>query len=253
MHIRDTQQFEADLKTWNITLTNHQIEQFILYYDLLVEWNTVMNLTAITDYDEVLKKHFLDSISIVHYFEANEKYKGLLMEEINAGKYKLIDVGTGAGFPGIPIKILFPEIEIVLLDSIQKRVNFLNEVISKLSLEGITAIHMRAEDAGQQNEYREKFDLAVSRAVSNLSTLSEYCLPFVKIGGSFISYKSVGLKEELESAKKAINILGGAIGETKDFVLPNSEINRSLCEIKKIKAMAKKYPRKAGLPSKEPL
>lgn len=230
--------YDKYLKEIGIKLSETQIKQFELFYELLIEKNKVMNLTGITDYDEVLEKHFIDSLAINSF----EKISG-----------KIIDIGTGAGFPGIPLKIAFPEIEIVLLDSLNKRIKFINEVINELNLEKITTIHGRAEDYAQNIEYREKFDFCVSRAVANLATLSEYCLPFVKVDGKFISYKSGEIDNELEQSKRAIGILGGQIYHVNKFELPNNNDGRSFVSIKKIKNTSKKYPRKAGLPSKEPI
>ena len=224
----------------DITLTEKQYQQFIDYYELLVEWNKVMNLTGITEFDEVVMKHFVDSLSLVYAVPMDKNYK-------------LLDMGTGAGFPGIPLKIAFPEMEMVLLDSLNKRIKFLNEVICQLGLENITAIHGRAEEFARKEEYREQFDLCVSRAVANLSTLSEYCLPYVKKQGYFIPYKSGTIEEEMENSKKAIGILGGKIKEVKTFTLPESDISRSLVVIKKDKETSKKYPRNGGKPAKEPI
>lgn len=232
--------FEKQLEKFGITLTDIQKEQFDRYYELLIEWNNVMNLTGITDYSEVQLKHFADSLSIVRVNDLQ-----------NTGS--LIDVGTGAGFPGVPLKIVFPHINIVLLDSLNKRLKFLNEVIEKLELKNIYTLHGRAEDYAKKSEYREKFDVCVSRAVANLSTLSEYCIPFVKVGGSFISYKSSDSDEEINQSHRAIGMLGGKIEKIDKFLLPESDIGRSLIEIKKIKNTPGKYPRKAGVPVKEPL
>ncbi len=228
------------LEKLNIKITNYQLQQFSQYYKMLIEKNKVMNLTAITQWDEVIVKHFLDSLLLVHTVP---------MQQIK----NLIDVGTGAGFPGIPIKIMYPEIEITLLDSLNKRINFLNEVITELALNKITAIHGRAEDFGKEEQYRQKYDLCVSRAVANLSILSEYCLPFVKVKGKFISYKSSLVQEEIENAKTAIHILGGNIEKTDVVALPFSDIHRVLVVIEKEKETPKKYPRKAGTPAKEPI
>lgn len=228
------------IKEYGITLSDSQIDQFMMYYEILIEWNQVMNLTAITAFDEVCTKHFLDSISLCKAIDCTQEYT-------------LMDVGTGAGFPGIPLKIAFPNLQITLLDSLGKRVKFLNEVIQRLGLHGIQAIHGRAEDYAKANLLREKFDICVSRAVANLSTLSEYCIPYLKEGGFFISYKSEKLSEEMSNAKKAIEILGGNIVSQNEFLLPNSDIYRNLLVIQKIALTPKKYPRKAGLPSKEPL
>lgn len=251
---RDCSLLLNDLKEWNIELSDQQIEQFEKYYDLLVEWNSFMNLTAITDYEEVLKKHFLDSMSFVKVLDVlKEKNSSLDFSDLSKVKFSFIDIGTGAGFPGIPLKILFPNSKIVLMDSLNKRINFLNEVISQLGLTGIEAVHSRAEDLAKKKEYREQFDFAVSRAVANIATLSEYCIPFVKKNGYFVSFKSDKLSDELSVAGNAIGILGGEIDETITFVLPNSDFNRNLLMIHKVRNTSTKYPRKAGLPSKEPL
>lgn len=224
----------------NISLSEKQLKQFLDYYELLVEWNSFMNLTAITEFEEVLTKHFIDSISLVKAVDLSKNIS-------------VIDVGTGAGFPGVPLKIVFPDLKVTLLDSLNKRVKFLKEVIHVLKLENIDAIHGRAEDAAKSVDLRENFDLCVSRAVANLSTLSEYCLPFVKIGGMFVSYKSEKIVEEIEDAKRAVFILGGEFFKQVEFTLPDSNIYRNLFMIKKKKVTPKKYPRKAGLPSKEPI
>ena len=232
--------FEQELENLGICLTEVQREQFDRYYELLVEWNKVMNLTGITDYDEVNLKHFVDSLTIV-------RVKNMKNVE------NVIDIGTGAGFPGIPLKIVYPEIKIVLLDSLNKRIKFLNTVIGELGLKNIETLHGRAEDYAKKSEYREKFDLCVSRAVANLSTLSEYCIPFVKVGGEFISYKSGTSDEEINEAQGAVNILGGKIEKTEKFKLPGTDMGRALVMIKKEKHTPGRYPRKAGVPGKEPL
>ncbi len=224
---------------FNVTLRDHQKDQFLQYYNLLIEWNSVMNLTAITDFDEVCEKHFADSISLV---------KALDLSTCTT----LIDVGTGAGFPGIPLKIVFPHLKVTLLDSLNKRVNFLNEVIEKLQLENVAALHGRAEDFARNPAYREKYDICVSRAVANMSTLSEYCLPFVKEGGYFVPYKSQKGLEEIKEAAKAITLLGGKYEKKVEFHLGEEEY-RVLFLIGKAKTTPKKYPRKAGLPAKEPI
>ena len=239
---KDFSQLKKDLNEFGIELTAEMEEQFLLYYNMIIEWNSFMNLTAITDFDEVLKKHFTDSVSLIR-----------AIPDLGEKKYRMIDIGTGAGFPGIPLKIVFPNISVVLLDSLNKRVNFLKEVISKLQLTDITAVHGRAEDFAQNKEYRESFDLCVSRAVANLATLSEYCLPFVKVGGKFISYKSEKITEEMNAAQHAVKILGGKMDGQVEFTLPDSDIYRNLFIITKQKSTPAKYPRKAGLPSKEPL
>lgn len=225
---------------FNICLTDRMMLQFNRYYDLLIEWNKVMNLTGITDYNDVVIKHFVDSLSIV---------KAIDMNYIS----NMIDIGTGAGFPGIPIKIVFPEIQVTLLDSLNKRIRFLDTLISELSLDNINAFHGRAEEYARNKNYREKYDLCVSRAVSNLSSLSEYCLPYVKVNGLFISFKSGGIEKELSESKKAIHILGGQMKDVIKFNLPNTNINRSLILINKVRNTNDKYPRKTGIPTKEPL
>ena len=228
------------VKELSIVLNDKQIQQFEQYYNILVEWNKVMNLTAITEYEEVIEKHFLDSLTIVD---------AINMEKIET----LIDVGTGAGFPGIPLKIAFPHLKVTLLDSLNKRIKFLNEVIDLLDLDDIKAIHGRAEDYAKPAEYREQYDICVSRAVANLATLSEYCLPYVKVDGLFVPYKSGEIDEELKSSEKAVSILGGKVEEVVKFQLPGTDIGRSFVKIHKIKETKKKYPRKAGMPTKEPL
>ena len=234
--------FQKDLEEFEIYLNEEQARQFLNYYDLLKEWNSFMNLTAITEFHEVLKKHFVDSLSLIK-----------AIPDLVEKSYSVIDVGTGAGFPGIPLKIVFPNLKVTLLDSLNKRIKFLNEAVRELKLEDVVLIHGRAEDFSKPEKKRESFDLCVSRAVANLSTLSEYCIPFVKKGGYFISYKSERLSEEFDSAKKAIQVLGGKYERQVEFNLPNSDIYRNLVVIKKEKSTPLKYPRKAGLPSKEPI
>lgn len=231
---------EEGCRELGITLDENQKKQFTDFYEYLVEKNKVMNLTGITEFQEVLIKHFLDSLACV---------KAVDMSRIK----RIMDIGTGAGFPGVPLKIAFPHLEACLLDSLKKRVNFLEETFQMLKLENITAIHGRAEEYAKNKQYRETYDLCVSRAVSNLATLSEYCLPYVKTGGYFISYKSGTVQEEVEQAQKAVKILGGKIQDVVYFQLPDSEIQRSLVVIEKIKATPGRYPRKAGTPLKEPL
>ena len=237
---RMSRQFDEKLKELDITLSEKQQAQFYRYYELLVEWNKVMNLTGITEYEEVNEKHFIDSLSLV---------KVLDISKINT----VIDVGTGAGFPGIPLKIAFPHLKVTLLDSLNKRIKYLDTVIDELELKDIHTIHGRAEEYARKEEYREKYDLAVSRAVANLSTLSEYCVPYVKVGGMFVPYKSGEIDEEVKAAQTAIKVLGGKQTEVVKFTLPGSDINRSFVKIQKVKSTGKKFPRRAGLPAKEPI
>lgn len=232
--------FKRKASALGVELSEKQLEQFRQYYEMLVEKNKVMNLTAITEWDEVIDKHFIDSISLIKACD------------LSGDKY-ILDLGCGAGFPGIPLKIAYPNLKIVLLDSLNKRILFLQEVIEALGLENVEALHGRAEDYARKAEYREKFDYCVSRAVANLTTLSEYCIPYVKEGGSFISYKSGKVKEELKEVKTALFLLGGKVEDTVTFELPETDMERIFVKIKKEKKTPKKYPRKAGLPGKEPL
>lgn len=224
----------------HIELPDGALELLNRYYEMLIDTNKVMNLTAITEYSEVVIKHFADSAAIGCITDMN-------------GNIDVIDVGTGAGFPGIVLKIVYPQLSVVLLDSLNKRVNFLKNVITELGLTDISAIHGRAEDIARNKDYREKFDLCVSRAVANMSSLSEYCLPFVKVGGRFIPYKADGCDEEVKTASKAVHILGGKIRKIESYVIPDTDICRKFVVIDKLRNTSAKYPRKAGLPTKEPL
>ena len=226
------------MKDFSVTLTEEQCMQFMQYYEMLVEKNKVMNLTAITEFDEVIEKHFIDSVSLAKEYDLTKKCK-------------ILDMGTGAGFPGIPLKIAFPELDITLADSLNKRILFLQEVIDALQVKNIRAIHSRAEELAADKNHRESYDLCVSRAVANLSTLSEYCIPFVKVGGKFISYKSGECDEEVSAAKRAIAVLGGKLSDVKKFSI--GESGRAFVIIDKVKPTPKQYPRKAGTPSKNPL
>ncbi len=223
----------------NVDLSEKQIKQFMDYKDMLLEWNEKMNLTAITDEREIILKHFVDCL--------------VLMGSADFAGKTVIDVGTGAGFPGVPVKIACPDADVTLLDSLAKRITFLNELKAKLNLENTNCIHMRAEDGGADKNLRESFDFCVSRAVANLAVLSEYCLPFVKVGGEFISMKGPDVTDELNEAKKAVKILGGEIVEVKKSVIPETDITHSLVVIKKVKPTPSKYPRKAGKAKKEPI
>ena len=234
----NTDTFKSELEKLEISISEEQIEQFISYYEMLIEKNKVMNLTAITDFDEVIEKHFIDSLNLFRF------------ADLKADK-TIIDMGTGAGFPGIPLKIAFPNLKITLADSLNKRILFLNDVISELGLTDIDTVHGRAEDLAKDKNYRENYDICVSRAVANLSTLSEYCLPFVKIGGQFISYKSGDCDEEITNAKSAIFLLGGRLNQIQKFEMNDN--SRSFVIIDKVNGTSKQYPRKAGLPSKKPL
>lgn len=231
--------FKESLSSLGIEISPQQLEQFMLYYELLIEKNKVMNLTAITDLKEVLCKHFIDSLTLVKVYSLSNE--------------RLIDIGTGAGFPGIPLKIIYPEIDITLFDSLKKRLNFLDEVIEKLKLTGISTLHGRAEDYGRDNNYREKYDICVSRAVAKLPVLLELCIPFIKTGGYFISYKSGNIDEEIDISKNALKLLKSEISRKESFVLPGTDIHRSLLQLKKTATTVKGYPRAAGKIDKNPL
>ncbi|MCI8300083.1 MAG: 16S rRNA (guanine(527)-N(7))-methyltransferase RsmG [Lachnospiraceae bacterium] len=235
-----TERFLSGLEQLNITISEEMLEQFLVFYQMLIEKNKVMNLTAITEFEDVVEKHFLDSLSLAGSIDLNRNYK-------------ILDLGTGAGFPGIPLKIVFPELEIVLMDSLNKRVLFLQEVLAELNLKKITAVHGRAEEMARKSEYREQFDLCLSRAVANLSSLSEYCIPFVKQEGMFISYKSGEIEEEVCQAKKAVHLLGGEITKVDKFTIPGTDLFRSFVHVRKKQRTPKAYPRKAGMPAKNPI
>jgi len=223
-----------------ISLSDDQCDQFLQYYHFLIEKNKVMNLTGITEKDQVIDKHFIDSIALASRIDLS-------------GKIRVLDMGTGAGFPGIPLKILYPNLNMTLLDSLNKRIRFLDGVIEMLDLKDITTIHGRAEDFAKKGKLRGEFDLCVSRAVANLSSLSEYCIPYLKKGGYFISYKSGNIKEETDRAKHAIAVLGAKLERVDEYRIPETDIERSFVIIKKTKETPNRYPRKAGLPSKDPL
>ena len=247
-----TESFVKDIKSntkkLSIELSDLQIEQLYKFYEMLVEKNKVMNLTAITEEHDVIVKHFIDSMSIFGLKIGDD-----IVDYKFFDNKSMIDVGTGAGFPGLVLKILFPNLNIVLSDSLNKRLIFLDEVISELELKGINLVHGRAEDLAHNDVYREKFDVSTSRAVANLSTLSEYDLPFVKKNGYFISYKSGKINEELKTAGKAIKLLGGEVSSVNNFKLTDDVTDRSIIVIKKVSKTPKNYPRKAGVPSKDPL
>lgn len=228
------------LEKLNIFLEEEQINQFYKYMNILIEWNKNINLTAITDPKEVILKHFIDSIYVLKNIEISSNSS-------------VIDIGTGAGFPGIPLKIVRKDLNVTLLDSLNKRIMFLDNVINNLVLKDISTIHGRAEEMGKNKKYREMFDYAISRAVANLTVLSEYMIPFVKLGGKSICMKGGNIKEELENSQKALGILGGNLIHVEEFNLLDTDIKRSLIIIEKCKITPIKYPRKPGTPVKEPL
>ena len=229
------------LKEFHITLTNEQFHQFQNYYELMIEWNSFMNLTAITEMDEVIMKHFVDSVSLIQ-----------AVPDLAKKGYSLIDIGTGAGFPGIPLKIVFPDLKITLLDSLNKRVDFLKQVCDKLKINNVTAIHGRAETYGQNEMYRNQFDFVVSRAVAELPILMEYCVPFAKVNGYFVSYKGKKQEEEVKLAENAFHELSAKFDHLDKFSLREKE-ERYLLFIRKVEETNSKYPRKEGKPKKKPL
>lgn len=224
----------------NLQFDEEKYQKFMKYKELIQEWNKKINLTAIDEDEEIMKKHFIDSMKVCKFDKVTLFGK-------------ILDVGTGGGFPGIPLKIVNPNSKITLLDSLNKRIKFLNEVIKELNLKDIDAIHGRAEDFATQAEYREQFDGVVSRAVANMAVLSEFCLPYVKVGGYFVALKGPSIDEELDQAKKAISILGGKIEKVMDVTVEGSDLKHNLVVVKKVKSTPKKYPRKAGMVTKSPL
>lgn len=234
------EQFKLALHEKGITLTNVQLDQFKKYFELLVEWNEKMNLTAITDEPSVYLKHFFDSISASFYEDFN-------------GSYSLCDVGAGAGFPSIPLKICFPDLKITIVDSLNKRIQFLTNLSKELNLTNTYFVHARAEEFGQNSEYREKYDIVTARAVARLSVLSELCVPLVKVGGRFIAMKAASASDELKDAKKALNVLGSEKSAEYSFLLPIEESERTLYVFSKTKSTPKRYPRKPGIPNKTPI
>ncbi|WP_461611235.1 16S rRNA (guanine(527)-N(7))-methyltransferase RsmG [Cytobacillus kochii] len=236
----NTEQFVHLLEEKGISLSKQQMEQYELYYSTLVEWNEKMNLTAITEKDEVYLKHFYDSISAAFYYDFNQPLK-------------VCDVGAGAGFPSIPLKIAFPQIQVTIVDSLNKRIGFLNHLAEELGLDHVEFVHDRAETFGKNKKYRESFDLVTARAVARLSVLSELCLPLVKVGGTFLAMKGAGAEQELYKANKAITTFGGKLIDSHTFTLPEEESERNILVIKKEKSTPNKYPRKPGTPNKSPI
>lgn len=234
------EQFLQALKEHQINLTDKQIAQFKTYFQELVEWNEKMNLTAITDEPSVYLKHFFDSISAAFYVDFT-------------GKKTICDVGAGAGFPSIPLKICFPELRVTIVDSLNKRIGFLEHLAEKLELEHVEFVHARAEDFGQNKAYREKFDIVTARAVARLSVLAELCIPLAKKGGLFVAMKGAAANEELADAKRPLTVLGAKIKEEFSFLLPMEESERNIFVFSKVKNTPNKYPRKPGVPNKSPI
>lgn len=238
----NVEQFQSELAKHNIELSQKQLDQFEKYYQLLVEWNEKINLTAITDKEEVYLKHFFDSISAAFYYPFHQH-----------SSLSICDVGAGAGFPSIPLKIVFPHLQVTIVDSLKKRITFLEELAQELQLENVQFFHDRAETFGQNKQFREQYDLVTARAVARLSVLSEFCLPLVKMNGDFLALKGANGQEELNEGKKAIQILGGKVEKIHEFLLPVENSARTIIQVKKVKGTPKKYPRKPGTPLKTPL